>query len=89
LERFIARVAKHYVIGLDTNIFIYHLEQHPRYQPLTQALLLGVQAGRQKAITSVITVMELTVHPWKSGTRLSPVSTRCFSSIFPISSWRT
>ena len=67
MERFRERLAGHAIVGLDTNIFIYHLEAHPRYQPLTQALLAGVQAGRQGAITSVVTVMELTVRPWRMG----------------------
>lgn len=61
------RLAGHAVIGLDTVIFIYHLEAHPRYQPLTQELLAGIQAGRQTAMTSTITVMELTVRPWQVG----------------------
>ena len=61
------QLADHAVIGLDTCIFIYHLEAHPRYQPLTQELLAGVQAGRQTAITSTVTVMELTVRPWQVG----------------------
>ena len=61
------QLADHAVIGLDTNIFIYHLEAHPRYQPLTQELLAGIQAGRQEAITSTVTVMELTVRPWQVG----------------------
>jgi hypothetical protein len=26
-------------IGLDTSVFIYHLEAHPRYLPLTQEVL--------------------------------------------------
>ena len=60
-------LAGHSVIGLDTAIFIYHLEAHPRYQPLTQELLAGIQAGRQTAIVSTITVMELTVRPWRLG----------------------
>ena len=67
MERFGERLGGHSIVGLDTNIFIYHLEAHPRYQPLTQALLVGVQAGQQKAITSVVTVMELTHHPWRVG----------------------
>ena len=65
MERFKQQLAKHAIIGLDTSVFIYHLEAHPRYQPLTQELLESVQAGRQKAVTSVITVMELTVRPWQ------------------------
>ncbi len=65
MERLRERLGGHAVIGLDTCIFIYHLEAHPRYQPLTQELLAGVQAGRQTAIASTVTVMELTVRPWQ------------------------
>jgi predicted nucleic acid-binding protein len=67
VERFKRQLTGHAIVGLDTSIFIYHLEAHPRYQPLTQELLAGVQAGRQTAVTSVITVMELTVRPWQLG----------------------
>ena len=61
------RLAGHAVVGLDTSILFYHLQAHPRYQPLTRELLLGVQAGQPKAIVSAVTVMELTVHPWRLG----------------------
>ncbi len=67
MERFRERLGRHSIVGLDTSIFIYHVEAHPHYQPLTQALLVGVQAGHQHAITSVVTVMELTVQPWRVG----------------------
>jgi predicted nucleic acid-binding protein len=67
MERFRERLGRHSIVGLDTSIFIYHLEAHPHYQPLTQAVLVGVQAGQQQAITSVVTVMELTVQPWRVG----------------------
>jgi predicted nucleic acid-binding protein len=67
MERFREWLAGHAVIGLDTAIFIYHLEAHPRYQPLTQELLTGIQVGRQRAVTSTVTVMELTVRPWQVG----------------------
>ena len=59
------RLADHEVIGLDTSVFIYHFEAHPRYQPLTRVLLGAVQAGRRVAVTSTVTVMELTVRPWQ------------------------
>jgi hypothetical protein len=29
---------KHPVIGLDTSLFIYHLEDDPRYAPLTEVI---------------------------------------------------
>ena len=59
------RLGAHSTLGLDTSVFIYHVEAHPRYLPLTQALLAGVQAGRWTAVTSTVTLMELTVRPWQ------------------------
>ena len=67
MEDFRRRLDGHAVVGLDTGIFIYHLEAHPRYLPLTRELLAGVQVGRQAAVTSAVTVMELTVRPWQVG----------------------
>lgn len=57
----------HARLGLDTAVFVYHLEQNPRYFPLTHALLAGVEARRWTACTSVVTLMELTVRPWQLG----------------------
>lgn len=59
------QLAAHTRIGLDTSIFIYHLEAHPTYQPLTTQILNGVQSGDQEAIVSTVSVMELTVLPWR------------------------
>jgi predicted nucleic acid-binding protein len=67
VARFKKQLADHSVVGLDTSVFIYHFEAHPRYLPLTQELLTGVQEGQWTAITSTITIMELTVHPWQMG----------------------
>ena len=61
------RLAGHAIAGLDTSIFIYHLEAHPDYQALTQELLAGVENGRWQAVTSTVTIMELTVHPWRQN----------------------
>jgi len=55
----------HRVVGLDTSIFIYHLEAHTRYQPLTSIILGAVQEGQLQGITSTVTLMELTVRPWQ------------------------
>ncbi len=57
----------HTRLGLDTAIFIYHLEQHPRYAPLTQSLLSGIETGQRMAFTSVVTLMEVAVRPWQLG----------------------
>jgi predicted nucleic acid-binding protein len=50
---------------LDTSVFIYHFEGHPAFLPFTTVLLQGVVSGRWKALTSTITLMELTVLPWR------------------------
>ena len=59
------QLANHKIVGLDTSIFIYHFEAHPTYQPLTKIVLQNVQAGEQQAVISTISLMELTVHPWR------------------------
>jgi predicted nucleic acid-binding protein len=59
------RLAVHTTVGLDTSVFIYHLEAHPRYLPITQVLLVAIQAGRWAAVTSTVSFMELTVRPWQ------------------------
>jgi predicted nucleic acid-binding protein len=59
------KLARHSIIGLDTSVFIYQFEAHPAYWPITQELLAGVQAGQWQAVSSTITVMELTVPAWQ------------------------
>jgi predicted nucleic acid-binding protein len=48
---------------LDTSIFIYEFEQYPRYFTFTDFLFHEILAGRATAVTSVVTLMELTVLP--------------------------
>jgi predicted nucleic acid-binding protein len=54
------------VIGLDTPVFIYHLEKHETYARLTSELLGGIEDGLWEGVTSMITLMEITVHPWRA-----------------------
>lgn len=61
------RLAAHQIIGLDTSIFIYHFEAHPTYLPLTWHILDEVAAGRCNGVASTVTLMELTVLPWRTG----------------------
>lgn len=59
------RLAAHQIVGLDTSIFIYHLEANPTYLPLTRRVLNSVESGQCSAVVSTVTLMELTVHPWR------------------------
>lgn len=67
MERINSRLNRHDVVGLDTSVFIYHLEGNARYLPLTMQLLSLIEAGEKQGVTSVIALMELTVRPWQLG----------------------
>jgi predicted nucleic acid-binding protein len=67
MGRLAERLSTNPIIGLDTSIFIYHLDAQPIYIPLTREIFTGIESGQMSAATSVITLMELTVHPWKMG----------------------
>ncbi|MBN2391522.1 MAG: type II toxin-antitoxin system VapC family toxin [Anaerolineae bacterium] len=55
----------HICIGLDTCVLIYHIERHPVYFAVTQPLLADIESGHFAAIASILTLMEITVHPWQ------------------------
>lgn len=55
------------LVGLDTALFIYHFEKHPVYFPLTQELFSGIEMGKNKGVTSTITLMEIIVKPLSLG----------------------
>lgn len=59
------RVARHALVGLDTSIWIYHFDGHPRYAKIVRQILEAVKAGRPRAIVSTVTVMECTVRPYQ------------------------
>jgi predicted nucleic acid-binding protein len=61
------RLAKAKVIGLDTPIFIYFLENNERYGPLAKLTINGIEKGKWEGVTSTITLMEITVRPWQLG----------------------
>lgn len=54
-------------LGLNTSIFIYHMEANPVYLPITKVIFSSIAHGKQQAITSVITLMEINVHPLRLG----------------------
>jgi predicted nucleic acid-binding protein len=59
------RLARAKVIGLDTPVFIYFLENNLKYGPLAQITLSGIEKGKWQGVTSTITIMEITVRPWQ------------------------
>ncbi len=55
------------IIGIDTMVFIYHLEDHPDYSHTTERILEAVEHGKYSAVTSVITLLEILVKPKRDG----------------------
>ncbi|HDL85995.1 MAG TPA: PIN domain-containing protein [Candidatus Acetothermia bacterium] len=64
VEKFLAQ---HERIGVDTMVFIYHLQDHPTYAPLTYVIFEAWEKGRNFGITSVITMLEILVKPKRDG----------------------
>ena len=54
-------------LGVDTSIFIYFIEEHPRYLPLLRPLFEEVDQGGRELVTSAVTLLEVLVVPYRSG----------------------
>lgn len=65
MDEFSKRLAKAKVIGLDTSVFVYFLEDNKNYAPLAQITFKGIENGKWQGVTSTITLMEITVRPWQ------------------------
>ena len=48
-------------------VFIYHLQDHPTYASLTQAIFEAWEKGTNSGVTSVITILEILVKPKREG----------------------
>ena len=54
-------------VGLDTVVFIYFIEEHPRFLPVVAPVFSAVASARLPAITSGVTLLETLVIPYRSG----------------------
>lgn len=52
-------------IGLDTNLFIYFIENPPRYGSWCSSLFDLIERGHNPAVTSIVTMLELLVQPYR------------------------
>jgi predicted nucleic acid-binding protein len=62
-ERVKEALAPHRVVGIDTMVFIYHIEGNQRYRPFTRTLFKSVESGECRAVTSTLTLLETLVKP--------------------------
>jgi predicted nucleic acid-binding protein len=66
-DRLTAALRRHQRIGLDTPIFIYHLEGASRYAPAAALVFDALEGGVFDGVTSALTLMELAVRPLQLG----------------------
>lgn len=56
-------IAKFKLVGLDSNVFIYFFEENPRFIKNCQLIFNLLDQGRLKAVTSIISVIEVLSYP--------------------------
>ena len=64
LEKFLEQ---HRKIGLDTSVFIFQVDENPRYIHLTHRVFEWLQSSRNAGVTSTITMLEVLVQPYREA----------------------
>ena len=54
-------------IGLDTNVLIYYIEEHPVFLERIEPVIDRIVQGNAIGITSYVTLLELLVRPLREG----------------------
>jgi predicted nucleic acid-binding protein len=54
-------------VGIDTCLFIYYIEEDPRFLPLIDPLFHEADAGTRELVTSALTLLEVLVVPYRAG----------------------
>jgi predicted nucleic acid-binding protein len=60
-----AFLTQHTFVGLDTNLLIYFVQAHPRYGPWCRTLFEQIGSGRNSAVTSAVSLLEVLVEPYR------------------------
>lgn len=55
------------VVALDTAPLIYFIEGHPAYAAKPRAFFAAAERGELRIVTSLITLLEVLVHPLRDG----------------------
>lgn len=79
--------AEHERVGLDTNLFIYFLADHPRYGAWCASLFDLIDRGRTPAVTSTVTLLELLVQPYRQQSEEMAQKIFALSTTYPGLGW--
>ncbi len=77
----------HERIGLDTNVFIYFLEDHPRYGAWCASLFDRIERGHNPAVTSTVTLLELLVQPYRDQKQELAQKIFALAGTYPTLEW--
>ena len=55
------------VVGLDTTPLIYFIEETPAYLEIVRPFFEAMNRGEFSVVTSVVTLLEVLVHPFRRG----------------------
>ncbi|MBI4474794.1 MAG: PIN domain-containing protein [Acidobacteria bacterium] len=79
---------KNRAIGLDTSVFIYHVEENSKYVGLTDRIFTALERPPTRAVTSAITMLELLVRPYRDGSLEEVDAFYALLSTYPRLEWR-
>lgn len=65
VDRLPAFLSRHRRIAFDTSVFIYQIEEHPKYAIFTDQIFSWLEQSGNQAITSTITLTEILVQPYR------------------------
>lgn len=54
-------------IAVDTSLFIYFIEEDPRFLPVVAPLFRAADEGKRALIASALTLLEVLVVPYRAG----------------------
>jgi predicted nucleic acid-binding protein len=87
VDRLQAFLRRHPRIALDTSIFIYQLEPHPKYLACTDPIFSWLERQGSAALTSTITMTELLVLPYREGDEQRANNFYALLSSYPNLDW--
>jgi predicted nucleic acid-binding protein len=65
LTKLAAFLRRHRCIALDTSVFIYQLQENPRYLSLTNPIFQWIERPGNAAVTATITMTQVLVQPYR------------------------
>ena len=76
-------VSGYTLLALDTMVFSYHLSNHPRYAPLTRAVLGAIESGEVAGLMTMVTLAEVLTVPAQAGDRRAMQDYDLYLTHFP------